>query len=193
MERENVHPKNRQEWRDWLSRNHTRKESIWLVLSRKDSGIPGISYAEAVEEALCFGWIDGTANKGDESTFKLTLAPRKKSSGWSKVNKERIDRMMREGRMTAAGLAAIEAAKKDGSWARLDAIEAGEVPDDVQQAFRANPAAKANFDSFPPSTRKAILQWVINAKRPETRAKRIEETVSLAAENKRANEWKPKK
>jgi uncharacterized protein YdeI (YjbR/CyaY-like superfamily) len=183
-----IHPKTRAEWRAWLEQNHTRTEGIWLVSYKKGTGKPRFDYEEAVEEALCFGWIDSKGKKLDEERSMLWFAPRKPGSGWAKPNKERVERLIAEGRMSPAGLAKIEAAKQDGSWNALDAVEALEIPADLMEAFAANPPAQACFEAFPRSAKRGILFWIASAKRPETRAKRVEETARLAAENIRANQ-----
>jgi uncharacterized protein YdeI (YjbR/CyaY-like superfamily) len=187
-----THPKTLAAWRRWLEKNHTRAEGVWFVFYNQASGKGRFAYAEAVEEALCFGWIDSTANKLDAERAMYWFAPRKKGSGWSRVNKVRIERLLAEGRMHPAGLAKLEAAKHDGSWTLLDAVEDLEVPPDLQAALSAHPPADKHFAAFPPSARKAILGWIVHAKRPETRARRIAVTAAAAAENKRANEWRPK-
>ena len=186
-----VQPKARAEWRAWLEKNHTRSAGVWLVTFKKASGQTNLTYAEAVEEALCFGWIDSKPSKLDDARTMLWYAPRKPRSGWSAVNKERIARLIEAGLMQPAGLAKIEAAQQDGSWTKLDAAHAQIVPPDLEAALAAHPPAAANFAAFPPSARKAILEWIGSAKRPETRAKRVDETARLAAENKRANQWRP--
>lgn len=186
-----VHPLTRDEWRAWLEKNHTRTEGVWLVTYKKASGKPRVGYEEAVEEALCFGWIDSKANKLDDERSMLWMSPRKPRTGWARTNKERIERLIASGRMTAAGLAKIQAAKQDGSWNALDAAEALEIPPDLEKALAEHGAARQNFEAFPPSTKKGILTWIGTAKKPETRAKRVEETARLAAENIRANEWRP--
>jgi uncharacterized protein YdeI (YjbR/CyaY-like superfamily) len=186
-----THPKNRAEWRKWLEKNHTRKDGVWLVSYKKAAGKPRVEYDEAVEEALCFGWIDSKGGKVDDERTMLWMSPRKAGSGWSKPNKERIERMVAEGKMTPAGLEKIEAAKKDGSWTALDAVEALEVPDDLAKAFDGYADARTNFDAFPRSAKRAILEWISNARKPETRAKRVEETARLAQDNVRANQWRP--
>lgn len=183
----------REQWRSWLRDNHRRTEGIWLVTFKKSSGKPHLPYEDFVEEALCFGWIDSKANALDEQRSMIWMAPRKPRTGWSKPNKERVERLLKNGLMTPAGLTKIEAAKRDGSWTKLDAVERLEIPKDLAGAFRRHKGSKANFDAFPPSTRKGILGWIESAKREETRAKRVEETAALAAKNERANEWKPKK
>lgn len=182
-----VHPKSRKGWRLWLSRNHARSSGVWLATYKKETGKPRVDYDDAVEEALAFGWIDSKSNRLDDERSLLWMCPRKPSSGWSKPNKERVERLEREGLMTEAGRAVIEAAKRDGSWSMLDAVEALEEPEDLARALAANPAARAHYDAFPPSSRKIILTWIATAKREETRRKRVEETVRLAEENVRAN------
>lgn len=187
-----VQPSHRDEWRAWLERNHDRSDGVWLVSYKKAAGKPTVTYPEAVEEALCFGWIDSKPGKLDDERTMLWYSPRKPGSGWARTNKERIERLMAEGRMTPAGLAKIEAAKADGSWTRLDSSEAMEVPADLEAALASYPDAARHFHAFPPGVRKAILQWISLAKKPETRAARIDETARLANENIRANQWRPK-
>lgn len=185
-----IHPKSRAEWRKWLEDNHTRSEGIWLVSYKKATGKPRFDYAEAVEEALCFGWIDSKPGKIDGERSMLWFTPRKLRTGWSKLNKDRVDKLIQAGLMAPAGLAKVEAAREDGSWNALDAAEALEIPTDLAKAFSKNEAAKGNFEGFPRSVKKAILQWITSAKKPETRAKRIEETVTKAEQNIRANQWR---
>ena len=180
------HPKTRAEWRKWLAENHDSSHGIWLILIKKGADIPGIMYSDAVEEALCFGWIDGTLNTMDEQRYKLYLSARKPKSVWSKTNKQRIQKLIKEGLMTAAGLAKIEGAKKDGSWSQLDAIDQLIMPEDLRKQLSANPEAQRNFEGFSTSSKKIILFWIASAKREETRQKRIEETVRLAAQNIKA-------
>jgi uncharacterized protein YdeI (YjbR/CyaY-like superfamily) len=177
------HPKTRAEWRKWLAMNHDRSKGIQLVLIKKNADTPGIMYGEAVEEALCFGWIDSTAGKLDEQRYTLYMSPRKPKSVWSKINKQRIQKLVKEGRMTAAGLAKIETARKDGSWNQLDTIDQLAIPEDLSKQLSANAEAKRNFEAFSTSSKKIILFWIASAKREETRRKRIEETVRLAAQN----------
>jgi uncharacterized protein YdeI (YjbR/CyaY-like superfamily) len=182
-----IHPNTRAEWRQWLEQHHTRSAGVWLIGYKKATGKPRFDYDEAVEEALCFGWIDSKPNKLDDERSMLWFAPRKPGSGWSKPNKERIEKLIEAGQMAIAGLAKIEAAKLDGSWSALDAIEALEIPYDLAEAFSVNDIAKGHFEAFPRSAKRGILEWVATAKKAETRARRIEETVRLAAENVRAN------
>jgi uncharacterized protein YdeI (YjbR/CyaY-like superfamily) len=179
--------RDRREWRAWLEQHHDTAPGVRLIYYKKGSDKPSVKYADAVEEALCFGWIDSKANTRDDESIMQLFTPRKAKSIWSKVNKQRIEKLIAQGLMTPAGLARIEAAKQNGSWNSLDAIDALIIPPDLEAALAANYAARTNFDAFPPSSKKIILFWIASAKRPGTRAKRIEETVTLAAQNIRAN------
>ncbi|MEM7119091.1 MAG: YdeI/OmpD-associated family protein [Chloroflexota bacterium] len=188
-----IQPTDREAWRTWLVENHKSTAGIWLILYKKASGKQTFTFNEAVEEALCFGWIDSLPRKLDADRSMLYFALRKPGSGWSRVNKERIARMEAAGKMMPAGLAKINAAKADGTWTKLDAVENLEIPDDLSEAFDRYPSARENFEAFPRSVKRGILEWILNAKRPGTRSKRIEETASLAAKNERANQWPKKK
>jgi len=184
------HPKSRAEWRKWLAANHASSKGIWLVLIKKGAGMAGIRYSDAVEEALCFGWIDSRPGTLDKERYRLYVAPRKPGSVWSKLNKQRIRKLVKEGRMTSAGLVKIEAARKDGSWNTLDEIDRLVMPADLLEQLSANEDAKRNFESFSTSSKKIILFWIASAKRDETRQKRIEETVRLAAQNIKAAHYR---
>lgn len=174
----------------WLEKNHARDAGVWFINYKKATGKPRLEYREAVEEALCFGWVDSKPNKLDDERSMLWFAPRKSGTGWSKLNKERVERLIAECRMMPAGLEKVEAAKEDGSWNALDAIEALEIPTDLREALDSYEHAHMNFEAFPPSVKKNILTWIAVAKKPETRAKRIDETARLADENIRANQWR---
>ena len=180
-------PKDRAAWRRWLERHHATSGAIALALLRKGSTAPGVTYEEAVLEALCFGWIDSTAGRLDDDHYTVRMGRRKPTSGWSAVNKRRIERLLAEELMAPPGLAAIEAAKANGTWEQLDASHALEVPKDLAAAFRRHAGSKRHFEAFPPSSRRMILEWIDHAKRPETRAKRVEEAARLAKDNIRAN------
>ena len=171
-------------------KHQAQTEGVWLISYKKATGKPRFEYDEAVEEALCFGWVDSKPNKLDDERSLLYFAPRKGGTGWSKPNKERVERLIAAALMMPAGLAKVEAAKQDGTWTTLDGVEALEVPPDLAQALAALPNAQENWDAFPRSVKRGILEWILNAKRPETRAKRVGETASLANENKRANQWR---
>ena len=179
-------PKNLTEWRNWLSSNYQQKEGIWLVLCKKESGLPTISVNDAIDEALCFGWVDSLPNKIDEQRFKLFISPRNPKSKWSAVNKNKVAKLINENRMHVSGLAMVDLAKKSGTWDALNDVENGLIPEDLKISLDNFPNAAVNFENFPKSAKRGILETILNAKRPETRAKRIEETARLAAENKRA-------
>jgi uncharacterized protein YdeI (YjbR/CyaY-like superfamily) len=185
-----VHPKSRSEWRSWLEKHHTRKEGVWLVTFKKATGQPRIEYDESVEEALCFGWVDSKPQKLDDERSLLWFAPRKARTGWSKPNKDRVERLLEAGLMMPAGLAKINAAKQDGSWEMLDEVEKLSIPEDLTVEFQKHPGSAENFSAFPRSVKRGILEWILQAKRAETRTKRIVETATLAAKNERANQWR---
>jgi uncharacterized protein YdeI (YjbR/CyaY-like superfamily) len=189
---DSVQPKTRAAWRAWLAKHHARAEGVWLITYKKAAGKPRIEYDEAVEEALCFGWVDSKPGKVGEERSKLWFAPRKVRSGWSRPNKERIARLIAAGLMQSAGLAKIDAAKKDGSWQALDAVEDLVIDADLAAALAEYPQAAQHFEAFPRSAKRGILEWITLAKRLETRAARIAETARLAQDNLRANQWKAK-
>jgi uncharacterized protein YdeI (YjbR/CyaY-like superfamily) len=178
-------------WRRWLSAKHERSGTIWLVYPKKDTPLTArgerLSYAAIVEEALCFGWIDSVPRRRDDGWAMIRVSPRKPTSVWSALNKSRVAELTAAGRMAPAGLAAVAAAKRNGSWSSIDTAEALEMPDDLAKALAKRPVAQRNFDVFPPGSRKNILQWISTAKKPETRAARIATAVAEAAENRRAN------
>jgi len=181
-----VHADDRETWRAWLAANHATSRGVWLVTWRPRSGRVGLAYEAAVEEALCFGWIDSTAGRFDDDRGKQYHSPRKPRSPWSASNKARVARLIAEGRMTPAGLAAIEQAKANGIWEISDRVERLEIPDDLAAALAAHPPAAANFAAFPPTARKQMLWWVAEAQRPATRASRIAAIAQAAAEGRRA-------
>jgi len=185
----NVVAKDRSAWRQWLEKNHATSTSVLLVVIKKNSRKSGVSYNDAVEEALCFGWIDGRLNVLDEERYKLLFSLRKSKSIWSKSNKQRIERLIQKGLMTPAGFEKIEAAKKDGSWSILDSIEELIIPIDLQKALDDNPTAKNFFSRFPNSSKKSILYWIQSAKHPETRLRRIQQAVTLASKNIKVNQY----
>lgn len=182
-------PLGRAEWRVWLERHHGRGEGVWLVRYKKGSGRPVLTTDEMVEEAIAFGWIDSVPKKLDADRHLVWVAPRQPGSNWSRLSKERAGRMEAAGQMTEAGRRAVEHAQADGSWTALDDVESLVIPDDLGGALDAAPPARAEWDGFPPSTRRGILEWILNAKRDTTRAKRIEETARLAQRGKRPNQW----
>jgi len=182
-----VHADDRATWHDWLEANHATAPGAWLVGWRKGHG-PVLDYEEMVEEALCFGWIDSTGGRFDDRRTKLYFAPRKPRSVWSRSNKVRVERLIAAGLMRPAGLAAIDRAKQSGAWTALDEVEKGIVPPDLAAALEAHPPAAERFAAFPWSARRAILVWIADARRAETRAARVLETAVRAARNERANE-----
>jgi len=178
----------RSTWRRWLEVHHARPAGVWLVSFKKATGKPRVEYEDAVEEALCFGWIDSVVRTIDDERAMQLFSPRKLRSPWSKSNKLRVEKLVAAGLMRAAGLTKIEQAKRDGSWDLYAVAESLEEPADLRTAFAAGPRmAKANWDAFSPSSRRAILWWVHSAKRPETRAQRVATVVREAAQNRRAN------
>ena len=190
---ERFHPPDRSAWRAWLVAHHATSPGVWLVGWKAATGKPRIPYEETVEEALCVGWIDSLQRTVDEERSRLLFTPRKRRSAWARTNKERIARLSAAGLMLPAGIAVVEAAKADGAWSALDGVENLVEPEDLRAALAAVPDARGHWDAFPRSTKRAILEWIATAKRPETRARRVEETARLAGENIRANQWRQPK
>jgi uncharacterized protein YdeI (YjbR/CyaY-like superfamily) len=182
-----IHPKTIAEWRGWLKRHHHDTDGVWLARWKKASGKVPLDYAQIVEEALCFGWIDGVTNTLDDDRQAQLLTPRRRGSGWSPSNKERVERLVADGRMTGAGMRVIEAAKADGSWSMQDAAEALIEPPELAAALDANPAARRHWDAFRRSPRRALIWWVMSARRPETRQRRVTTIVEEASQGRRAN------
>lgn len=181
------HAKTRNDWRKWLENNHQSEKSVWLIIYKKESDTPSVYYPEAVDEALCFGWIDSKPNKREENSYYQFFAKRNPKSNWSKVNKEKVAKLIAQGLMQKAGLEMVEIAKQNGTWTALDEVENITIPVDLQELFSKNNTAFQNWEKFPRSSKRGILEWIMNAKKPETRQKRMEETVSLAEENIKAN------
>jgi uncharacterized protein YdeI (YjbR/CyaY-like superfamily) len=177
------------ELRNWLKVNHARSPGIWLVSYKKAAGKKYLAYEDIVCEALCWGWIDSKARSVDELRSSLLLTPRKPSSKWSRPNKIRVAELEASGRMAAPGRAVVQAAKASGTWTALDDVENLVEPADLATALAAVPEARANWNAFPRSTRRATLEWIAGAKRPATRERRVAETVELATRNLRAQQW----
>jgi uncharacterized protein YdeI (YjbR/CyaY-like superfamily) len=175
--------KSRKAWRAWLEKHHASSPGLWLVYAKKHTGIPSLSYNDAVEEALCFGWIDSLIHPIDEDLYKQLFTPRKPKSRWSAANKARVERMIAAGLMTAAGTALIALAKKHGTWRAIDDPASLTMPPELQRAIDANAAAKRNWLAYSPGMRKGFLLMVASAKRPETRAARIAQVVDIVARN----------
>lgn len=184
-----ISPKSKQEWRQWLIKNHASEQSVWLLAYKKSANKATISWSDTVDEALCFGWIDGMRKSVDEESFVQFVCKRKPKSGWSKINKEKIERLVAEGLMTEAGLKSIEIAKQNGSWTLLDEVEELTIPDDLEEAFAVNVGSKDFFISLSKSVRKMILHWIVSAKKPETRQKRIAEVAELAAKQQKPKQF----
>jgi uncharacterized protein YdeI (YjbR/CyaY-like superfamily) len=176
-----IEPKDRAHWRKWLQRNHDRSPGVWLIYLKKSSGRQNLTVNDAVEEALCFGWIDSVVNAIDEISYKQVFTPRKKGSTWSKVNKERVTRLVAQGLMTPAGLVKIENAKKDGSWDKLTNVEDLVVPDDLAKILK-DKRLEEKFQTLPISTRKQLLWYLASAKRLETRNERIDDIITIFLE-----------
>ena len=189
-------PESLADWRAWLSTHHARAQGVWCVTYKKGKGViyglTSMSYDELVEEGLCWGWVDSRPGKVDEARTKLYFAPRKAGSGWSRPNKLRVEKLIAENRMAKAGLDVIAQAKADGAWTMLDEVENLENPPDLEKALTEFPHAKANWEAFPRSAKRGILEWLVQAKTAPTREKRVMETARLANVYVRANQWMPK-
>lgn len=181
LEIETVCPPNIQAWRQWLQDNHNTKQSIWLIYYKKNSKQVSFSWSEAVDEALCFGWIDSKAKSVDEEKFMQFFSRRKPNGTWSKINKEKIKQLIESNRMAEAGYKAIEKAKANGSWTLLDEVEELIIPKDLEKEFKSKPGSKSYFLSLSKSARKAMLQWLVLAKTQNTREKRIHEIATCAS------------
>lgn len=182
-------PQSRTDWRKWLKKNHQIKQSVWLICYTKKSNLPTVNWSEAVDEALCFGWIDSTRRTIDEFSFKQFFSKRKPKSNWSKINKEKVQLLIENGLMTQAGLDSIEIAKQNGSWTILDEVEELIIPNDLEKAFRKHKGSKDYFLSLSKTIRKMMLASLVLAKRPETRQKRIDEVVESAGQNKKPKQF----
>ena len=182
------HIDTREQWRAWLEAHHSGSTGVFVVSWRPATGRDAVPYADLVEEALCFGWVDSRQVRLDDERTMLWFTPRRGGSGWARPNKERVDRLIANGRMHAAGLAVIEAARADGSWELLDSVENLEVPRDLAEAFALRPGAAENFAGFSRSVRRGILQWIATAKTSPTRARRVTETAERAAVGEKANQ-----
>jgi uncharacterized protein YdeI (YjbR/CyaY-like superfamily) len=175
------YPENIRAWRSWLTDNHQTQKSVWLVFYRKGSSMPSITWSEAVDVALCFGWIDSKRIKIDEETSHQFFTRRKPKSTWSKINKEKVARFIELGLMTQAGLESVMLAKQNGSWNSLDEIEELIIPSDLEAALLQHESAMPFFESLSKSNKKMALYWISSAKRPETRQKRVDHVAMLSA------------
>jgi uncharacterized protein YdeI (YjbR/CyaY-like superfamily) len=175
------------QWASWLKINSSSASGVWLVSHKKSSPQPTIDYDDMVCEALCWGWVDSRVGRVDEHRTKTYFSARRSASAWSASNKSRIDRLIGEGRMQPAGLAIVEDARRSGAWTALDVANSLEIPDDLLAGFRRFPGSKRNFEAFSRSNRRMILEWILLARRPETRATRIQTTAEMAARDEVAN------
>lgn len=186
----NYCPINKEDWRNWLKKNHLIKDSIWLIFYKKSSPSPNLTWSEAVDEALCFGWIDSTKKSIDNEKYMQYYCKRKPKSNWSKVNKDKIKRLIEQGLMQEEGYKSIEIAKKNGSWTFLDEVEALIIPADLKEAFANYKGSKEYFDSLSKSAKKILLYWVISAKRTETRQKRILDIAENASQHLKPKQFR---
>lgn len=176
-------PASRTEWRDWLEKNGGTVNGARLVIHHKTSETPGVHFHEAIEDALCYGWADGRATKRDSDSFYLTLQPRSTTSAWDRINRERAEKLIDHGRMRDAGLAAIRRARSAGTWESPSSEKQIDLPPDLQREFDENRIAYRNFERLPSPSRALILNWIDKATQPETRRRRIEQTIALAESN----------
>jgi uncharacterized protein YdeI (YjbR/CyaY-like superfamily) len=181
-----VHLTTRTEWRQWLAEHHDKEpDGIWLVFHRKAAGKPSLDYEDTVEEALCFGWIDSTVKRIDDATYCRRFTPRRNGSVWSNRNKQRVTKVVKEGKMTEFGQAKIDAARASGRWHVDGRPDVSRVPRELSEALARNGKAREFFEKLAPSCRKQFIGWIGTAKKPETRAKRVRETVALLARGKK--------
>jgi uncharacterized protein YdeI (YjbR/CyaY-like superfamily) len=174
------------EWNKWLSKHHDAKKEVWLVFFKKETRKPSLEYESAVEEALCFGWIDSIVKKIDDSKYARKFTQRKDKSNWSELNKRRAEKMIREGRMTEFGLAKIETAKKAGNWDQAERPDISfDFPPEFEQALARNKKAKEHFTKLAPTYQKHYIGWITVAKRQETKQKRIKESIALLEKGKK--------
>ncbi len=170
----------------WLEAEHDRSEGIWLKIAKKDSGVDSVSYAEAVELGLCFGWIDGQARRFDDRHYLQRYTPRRPRSKWSRLNRERVEALAAAGRMRPSGIAAVEAAKGDGRWdAAYEPPSTAEVPPDLERELKRDRAARESFEALDRANRYAIIYRLNDAKRPETRARRLKKFVEMLRRGER--------
>lgn len=185
---ERVQITSREQWRAWLIDHHRDSRGVWVVSFKKAGDAPHVPYDDIADEAIAHGWVDSQPRKLDDRRSQLLVTPRNPNSNWSRVNKQRVERLEQAGLMTDAGRAAIEAAQRNGAWTALDDVENLLEPKELRAALEGTPDARRHWDEFPRSTKRAILEWIGTARRPETRDKRVAETARLAAQNIRANQ-----
>lgn|SRR3989338_514238 len=179
------YPASQEEWRQWLEENHHQADAVWVILYKKSSGVPTLAWSNAVDEALCFGWIDSVRRPVDGEKFMQYFGKRKATSTWSKINKEKVENLIRKNQMTTAGLKCIEIAKENGSWTILDTVEDLIIPIELDRELEKYEGAKEYFESLSKSVKKRMLSWIALAKRPETRDQRIHDIATHAHEKRR--------
>ena len=183
-------PKSQQDWREWLEKNHQSEQSVWVVFYKASTKVPSLSWSAAVDEALCFGWIDSTKKTLDQDRYMQYFSKRKPQSNWSKINKEKVVKLMDYKQMRKAGVDNIEIAKQNGSWTILDSIEALILPEDLRTALEKHKNALEYYEGLSNSIKKQLLYWVISAKRKETREKRVLEIALSANENLKPKQFR---
>ena len=188
-DQERIHIHDRAAWRKWLEKNHTRKSGVWLVFHKKKTGKPSLAYEDAVEEALCFGWIDSLVKRVDDGSYVQKFTPRKATGTWSASNKKRVQKMIRQDRMTAAGLLAIEEAKKSGAWNTLEKVDRVVMAPELKTKLARNKRAREQFERIPMSQKKQFLWWIESAKREETKIKRIGKAIELLTDKKSMSDY----
>jgi len=190
VKKETFYAKDRKAWRSWLKKNHFSSPGIWLAYDKKSTGKRTLSNDDISEEAICFGWIDSVPKSLSATQAMIYVSPRKQKSNWSRLNRERAEKMIRTRKMDSSGMAMISLAKKTGTWKALEDVQNSVVPPDLVKEFKKSKRAFTNFEAFPPSSKRIILEWILNAKQAATRKRRISETVSLAAKNIKANHYR---
>ena len=181
-----LHTTSRKEWRGWLEKYHNKRKEVWLVYYKKHTGKPRIPYDDAVEEALCYGWFDGKVKRINDEKYMQIFTPRKAKSIWSEHNKKRAEKLISNGLMKEAGLAAIDTAKRNGMWDKSSFIyDVRNIPEDLLSALSKNKSAKKNYDMLAPTYKKQFHWWIVSAKRKETKEKRIKEAMRLLKANKK--------
>lgn len=187
--RDPIRPATRAEWREWLAANHDRAPGVVVEYQKRNSPVTGPTYEDIVEEALCFGWIDGTLRPVDDDVTSIWFSPRKPGSVWAASNKARVERLSAVGLMAPAGLAKVERARADGSWNALDDVDGLVLPEDLAAAFERHPGARERYDALSPSARRQVLYWVYSAKRADTRARRVDLAAAHTQAGLRPDQW----
>jgi uncharacterized protein YdeI (YjbR/CyaY-like superfamily) len=183
------YPENNNQWRKWLIKHHLQQEGVWVILYKKQANKPTISWSEAVDEALCFGWIDSIKKTLDAERSIQFFSKRKPKSTWSKINKQKVQKLIEAGKMAPAGFESIKIAQQNGSWSLLDEVEALAIPDDLEQAFTQHKGSKEYFSGLSKSLKKMMLQWIVLAKQPTTRQKRIDEIAAHAGQGQKPKQF----